>query len=139
MIDFSELYRALDETVSFFEREEEKVVAKALKSRIVKRTINGMDAHGAAFIPYVPRYKGYRQRHGLQVEHVDLYALSNPHLLESITQMDNHTLFFLPEFVEIARGLQARREFFAANEQDWNAVAEAVAVEYNYKHEYGTA
>ncbi len=132
-IDFDELYRALDETVSFFDREEEKVVAQTLKTRIVNRTLNGSDVHGAALLAYTPRYKLFRQRHGLQVSKVDLYALGNPHLLNTITQMDDHTLFFLPESVEIARGLQSKREFFAANESDWQAVADAVAIDWNKK------
>ncbi len=132
MIDFSPLYEEIDKRVQFFDEEEEAVLAQVLKTRIVNRTLNGSDINGVEFQPYVPSYEKYgRANKGLQLTPVDLYALGNPHLLDSITRMDDHTLFFLAELVPIAQGLQAKREFFGANDSDWQAGAEACVIKFN--------
>lgn len=132
MIDFSQALQAIDDTVSFFENEEEQIVADTLRTRIINRTLNGLDVNNSPFVPYVPRYKRYgRFNKGLQITPVDLWALGNPHMLESIMRMDNHTLFFPTEFVPIAKGLQAKRYFFGANDEDWQVVANNVATAYN--------
>jgi hypothetical protein len=139
MIDFSQVYEYLDETVSFFENEAEPLAAQELTYRIIDRTKKGEDVNGSRFIPYATKYASYRKGWGYGTSPVDLYFLGtntpdypHTHMLESM-QVINHALYFPEETLEIAIGNQVRREFFGANDSDWNAVAQRIATVYNEK------
>jgi hypothetical protein len=130
-IDYSQVFQRLDEIVDFFGDEEENEIAQILRTRIINRTLNGIDINGASFIPYSIPYAKKRYRNGLPVSPVDLWAKESPHLLESITRMDDHTLFVPAEFVPMGQGNQNLRLWWGASDDDWYACREAVVLKYN--------
>ena len=131
MIDFSQVYQRLDDTVSFFENEEESVIAQVLTKRIQNRTLNGLDVNMTPFIPYTPTYAKYgRYAKGLSTSPVDLYVTGA--MLNSIYHnLADHTLWINAEFIPIAEGNQSRRIWFAVNDEDWQAAQDAVVLHYN--------
>ncbi len=127
--DFSNIEKKILSLYAWFENEIPSLAAKIIKEDIIERTKRGEDANGAIFIPYTPRYaRKFRDRYGLQISPPNLWALDDPHLLESIFFTSDHTLWFPDNKVAIAQGNQEKwgRFFFGVNEDTFKKVHDSL-------------
>jgi hypothetical protein len=106
-----------------------------IRSRILDRTSQGVDAEGQGFAAYSASYAKRKAKAGGRVDQVDLYGFEHhPHMLNAMLARPTEAGFevgFYGEEAERARwnnegGRGPERRFFAATEQDRADVKEAI-------------
>lgn len=106
-----------------------------IRSRILERTSQGVDAEGQAFAPYSASYAKRKAKAGGRVDQVDLYGIEHhPHMMQAMLARPTEAGFelgFYGEESDRARwnnegGRAPTRRFFAASEQDLNDVQQAI-------------
>ena len=116
-----------------------------IRSRILDRTAQGVDANGQPFQAYSAGYAKRKEKAGGRVDQVDLYSVEqHPHMLNAMLGRTNSDGFEVGFYGEEAIRAEANdkglghlpeRGFFRANEEDIADVKEAMGARRNARIE----